>query len=103
MCDQYYLCSPDLRIETINVVDKNDKIELVYVPSHLYHIAFELYKNAMRAVIEYQGEGAKSYPNIETLIVKGKEDISIRITDRGGGISNIFIFNFWSSTLPNFY
>lgn len=103
LCDQYYLCSPDLRIETINVVDKNDKIELVYVPSHLYHIAFELYKNAMRAVIEYQGEGAKSYPNIETLIVKGKEDISIRITDRGGGIPNAKlpqVFKYMYSTAP---
>ena len=87
LCDQYYLCSPDATFECINKVDKNDKnIELVYVPSHLYHIAFELYKNAMRAIIECHGEAAKTYPNIQTLIVKGKEDLSIRITDFGGGI-----------------
>ena len=40
----------------------------------------------MRAVIEFHGEAAKSYPKIQTLIVKGKEDLTIRITDMGGGI-----------------
>ncbi len=39
----------------------------------------------MRAVIECHGEAAKSYPPVQTLIVKGQEDISIRITDFGGG------------------
>ena len=49
-------------------------------------MAFELYKNAMRAVIEHHGEAAKDYPSIKTVVVKGKEDLSIRITDFGGGI-----------------
>jgi len=105
LCDQYYLCSPDLELVTKNVVDKDsdDKIHLVYVPSHLYHIAFELYKNAMRAVIERHGEAAKSYPKIQTLIVKGKEDLSIRITDHGGGIPHSKlpqIFKYMYSTAP---
>jgi len=105
LCDQYYLCSPDLELETKNVVEKDsdDKINLVYVPSHLYHIAFELYKNAMRAIIEYHGEAAKSYPKIQTLIVKGKEDLSIRITDYGGGIPRSKlpqVFKYMYSTAP---
>jgi len=104
LCDQYYLCSPDATFECINKVDKNDKnIELVYVPSHLYHIAFELYKNAMRAIIECHGEAAKTYPNIQTLIVKGKEDLSIRITDFGGGIPHAKlpqVFKYMYSTAP---
>jgi len=105
LCDQYYLCSPDLELETKNVVEKDsdDKINLVYVPSHLYHIAFELYKNAMRAIIECHGEAAKSYPKIQTLIVKGKEDLSIRITDYGGGIPRSKlpqVFKYMYSTAP---
>jgi len=105
LCDQYYLCSPDLELETKNVFEKDsdNKINLVYVPSHLYHIAFELYKNAMRAIIEYHGEAAKSYPKIQTLIVKGKEDLSIRITDYGGGIPRSKlpqVFKYMYSTAP---
>lgn len=103
LCDQYYLASPDNEFFTKNVADKNDKIELVYVPSHLYHIAFELYKNAMRAVIEHHGEAAKQYPAIQTCVVKGKEDLSIRITDYGGGIPHqklSQVFKYMYSTAP---
>lgn len=103
LCDQYYLCSPDIDFVSINKVEKDEPIELVYVPSHLYHIAFELYKNAMRAVIEYHGEAAKTYPKLETLIVKGQEDLSIRITDYGGGISHTkipLVFRYMYSSAP---
>jgi pyruvate dehydrogenase kinase 2/3/4 len=105
LCDQYYLCSPDFELVTKNVIEKDsdNKINLVYVPSHLYHIAFELYKNAMRAIIEHHGEAAKTYPKIQTLIVKGKEDLSIRITDYGGGIPHSklsHVFKYMYSTAP---
>ena len=43
----------------------NDKIEFVYVPSHLYHILFELFKNAMRATIEHAGEDEIHFPAIK--------------------------------------
>jgi pyruvate dehydrogenase kinase 2/3/4 len=57
----------------------------------------------MRAVIECHGEAAKSYPKIQTLIVKGNEDLSIRITDFGGGISHTNVpkvFKYMYSTAP---
>lgn len=103
LCDQYYLCAPDIDFDCHNVIEKDKKIELVYVPSHLYHMAFELYKNAMRAIIEYHGIGAKTYPKIKTLVVKGKEDLSIRITDFGGGMSYRQVSQVWKymySTAP---
>jgi pyruvate dehydrogenase kinase 2/3/4 len=103
LCDQYYLSSPKAEYETKNTVEDGKKIEVVYVPSHLYHIAFELYKNAMRAVIEHHGQDAKSYPPIKTLLVKGKEDISIRISDNGGGIAFAklpMLFKYMYSTAP---
>lgn len=57
----------------------------------------------MRAIIECHGEAAKSYPKIQTLIVKGKEDLSIRITDYGGGIPRSKlpqVFKYMYSTAP---
>ena len=43
----------------------NDKIQFVYVPSHLYHVLFELFKNAMRATIEHAGEDEINFPSIK--------------------------------------
>lgn len=105
LCDQYYLCSPGFDLEMKNIIEPDSDIKLVYVPGHLYHIAFELYKNAMRAVIENYGEDAKEYPKIKTLLVKGREDVSIRITDFGGGIpqsklSHVFKYMYSSAPRP---
>ena len=57
----------------------------------------------MRAIIEYHGEAAKTYPKIQTLVIKGKEDLSIRITDFGGGIPHAklsHVFKYMYSTAP---
>ena len=46
--------------------EKDDAaIETVYIPSHLNHILFELFKNAIRATIETYGEEAKKFPKIK--------------------------------------
>lgn len=42
-------------------------------------MVFELFKNAMRAVVEHHGAAATDYPPIETLVVLGKEDITIKV------------------------
>ena len=55
-------------------------IQIVYVPSHLYHILFELFKNALRAVMEHHGTAAYSYPPVEVLVVKGDEDVTIKVS-----------------------
>lgn len=54
-------------------------IKIVYVPSHLYHMLFELFKNSMRAVIEHHGSTAEHHPPIEVTIVRGREDICIKV------------------------
>lgn len=79
LCDQYYLASPNLEIIEHNEHDKNDPIRIVYVPSHLYHMLFELFKNSMRAVMEHHGHDSTNIPPIKITIVKGKEDICVKV------------------------
>ncbi|KRY01351.1 [Pyruvate dehydrogenase (acetyl-transferring)] kinase, mitochondrial [Trichinella pseudospiralis] len=77
LCDRYYVTSPGIKIETINVLEPSQPISIVYVPSHLYHIMIELLKNALRAVVEEHGK-KDELPPITVRIVKGKEDLSIK-------------------------
>ncbi|KAE8234227.1 hypothetical protein CF326_g734 [Tilletia indica] len=62
-------------------------LTFMYVPSHLNHMLFELLKNSLRAVVERYGvENEDNFPPIKVIVVEGKEDITIKITDEGGGI-----------------
>lgn len=83
VCEEHYglfkgppvqlVCPPDLTF--------------MYVPSHLNHMLFELLKNSLRAVVERYGvEQEDNFPPIKVIVVEGKEDITIKISDEGGGI-----------------
>lgn len=122
LCDQYYLGAPEMEIIEHNgelkllmnstwsctetfwftELENSEPIKIVYVPSHLYHILFELFKNSMRAVMEtHQDSG--NIPPIRVTIVKGKEDISVKISDLGGGIARSQVdqlFKYMYSTAP---
>jgi pyruvate dehydrogenase kinase 2/3/4 len=104
LCEQYYLAAPDLAIEQHDTVHPKDaNITFTYVPSHLHHIMFELIKNSMRAVVEHHGSDNDNLPPIHIRIVKGKEDISLKISDRGGGIPRSLseqLFHYMYSTAP---
>jgi len=63
---------------------------------------FEIFKNSMRATME-TWENEDKVPDIEVQIVKSKHDISIKVSDQGGGINrsisdNIFLYLFTSAT-----
>ncbi|MEQ2230577.1 [Pyruvate dehydrogenase (acetyl-transferring)] kinase isozyme 2, partial [Ilyodon furcidens] len=77
LCDQYYLRSPDLVLQEMNHKKESDPISIVYVPSHLYHMLFELFKNAMRATIETH-ESSNNLPPIKVMVSLGGEDMSIK-------------------------
>jgi pyruvate dehydrogenase kinase 2/3/4 len=72
-------------------------IEFMYVPSHLNHMLFELLKNSLRAVVERFGSDYEDeYPPIKLVIAHGKEDITIKISDEGGGIPRSGIPLVWT-------
>ncbi|KAF3812940.1 hypothetical protein GH733_019282 [Mirounga leonina] len=78
-------------------------IQVVYVPSHLFHMLFELFKNSMRATVELYEDRKEAYPSVKTLVTLGKEDLSIKISDLGGGVPLRKIdrlFNYMYSTAP---
>lgn len=104
LCDQYYLASPELNLKTHNhPTENNSPIRIVYVPSHLYHILFEVFKNSMRAVMEHHGQDCLNIPPIETTIIRGREDICVKISDLGGGIPRSQadqLFKYMYSTAP---
>eukprot|EP00095_Tigriopus_kingsejongensis_P000220 snap_masked-scaffold55_size446313-processed-gene-1.5 protein:Tk00220 transcript:snap_masked-scaffold55_size446313-processed-gene-1.5-mRNA-1 annotation:"PREDICTED:" len=107
LCDQTYLSSPEMMLDIVNSTQQGlDVIEFVYVPSHLYHILFELFKNALRATIEHHGEDADEYPPVSVLVVQSHQDISIRLSDRGGGVprqisDNLFHYMYSTAPRPN--
>ncbi|XP_037349942.1 pyruvate dehydrogenase kinase, isozyme 2 isoform X2 [Talpa occidentalis] len=102
LCDKYYMASPDLEIQEVNASDTKQPIHMVYVPSHLYHMLFELFKNAMRATVESH-ESSLVLPPIKVMVALGEEDLSIKMSDRGGGVPLRKIerlFSYMYSTAP---
>lgn len=83
VCEEHYglFRAPPVQL----VCPKN--LTFMYVPSHLNHMLFELLKNSLRAVVERYGtDNEEHFPAIKVIVVEGKEDITIKISDEGGGI-----------------
>uniref|UniRef100_A0A8V5GLL0 Protein-serine/threonine kinase n=1 Tax=Melopsittacus undulatus TaxID=13146 RepID=A0A8V5GLL0_MELUD len=108
LCDKYYMSSPDLEIEEDGALlfpaasNTQQPISIVYVPSHLYHMLFELFKNAMRATVESH-ENSPRLPPIKVMVALGQEDLSIKMSDRGMGVPLRKIerlFSYMYSTAP---
>uniref|UniRef100_A0A3P8TX12 Protein-serine/threonine kinase n=1 Tax=Amphiprion percula TaxID=161767 RepID=A0A3P8TX12_AMPPE len=73
LCDRYYMNSPELILEEFN----GEPVTVVYVPSHLYHMVFELFKNAMRATMELYGDSI-DYPPVHARVALGSEDLTVK-------------------------
>ncbi|XP_058156621.1 pyruvate dehydrogenase (acetyl-transferring) kinase isozyme 1, mitochondrial isoform X1 [Dasypus novemcinctus] len=89
-------------VEVIKAKSPGQPIQVVYVPSHLYHMVFELFKNAMRATMEHHADKGV-YPPIQVHITLGNEDLTVKMSDRGGGVPLRKIdrlFNYMYSTAP---
>jgi hypothetical protein len=71
-----------------------------FIPSHLEYILLELLKNAFRATVEHHHIGKDAFyptdlPPVKILIATGKDYVTIRISDQGGGIPSDEKTNIW--------
>jgi len=93
VCEEHYAMFKGPPVQLI--CPKN--LSFPYVPGHLSHICFELLKNSLRAVVERFGpDNEDHFPPIKVIVVEGKEDITIKISDEGGGIPRSAIPLIWT-------
>lgn len=71
-------------------------LNFMYVPGHLSHMLFETLKNSLRAVVERHGQDKEDFPVTKVVVAEGKEDITIKISDEGGGIPRSAIPLVWT-------
>lgn len=80
-----------------------EDLNFMYVPGHLVHMLFETLKNSLRATVENQMRlnpdkdiDDLEFPPIKIIIAEGEEDITIKISDEGGGIPRSAIPLIWT-------
>ena len=74
----------------------SEHLNFMYVPGHLAHMLFETLKNSLRAVVERYGADHENFPVTKVIVAEGKEDITIKISDEGGGIPRSSIPYVWT-------
>uniref|UniRef100_A0A3B4XE43 Protein-serine/threonine kinase n=1 Tax=Seriola lalandi dorsalis TaxID=1841481 RepID=A0A3B4XE43_SERLL len=79
LCEKYYLAAPELKIDEFNMKAPKKPIQVVYVPSHLFHMLFELFKNSMRATVELHENSKEGLPPVKAKVTLGKEDLSVKV------------------------
>lgn len=90
LCELHYGVCPDFVI--------NGHLDTVfpYIDVHLEYILFELLKNAFRATAERSRRvSTPVIAPVEITIAKGKEDVTIRLRDEGGGIPDNRLQQVW--------
>lgn len=67
-----------------------------YVPHHLHYMVSELVKNSCRATVErHLNNPGTPLGTIKVVIVKGAQDVTIKVADRGGGIPRSKMSKIW--------
>ncbi|KAI0066267.1 alpha-ketoacid dehydrogenase kinase N-terminal domain-containing protein [Artomyces pyxidatus] len=67
------------------IIEGHLDTKFAYIREHLEYIIFELLKNSMQATVA-KHSGAAQLPPILVTIVAGVDNISMRISDQGGGL-----------------
>ncbi|KAK7328562.1 hypothetical protein VNO77_22673 [Canavalia gladiata] len=97
ICCREYGSAPDVHIYG------DPDFSFPYVSAHLHLMVFELVKNSLRAVQERFMDSDK-VPPIRIIVADGIEDVTIKVSDEGGGIPRSGlpkIFTYLYSTARN--
>lgn len=92
VCEDHYGLFEAPKIQLICKPD----LDFMYVPGHLSHMLFETLKNSLRAVVERHGAEKEDFPVTKVIVAEGREDITIKISDEGGGIPRSSIPLVWT-------
>eukprot|EP01126_Amoeba_proteus_P013677 TRINITY_DN15869_c0_g1_i3.p1 TRINITY_DN15869_c0_g1~~TRINITY_DN15869_c0_g1_i3.p1 ORF type:complete len:405 (-),score=63.28 TRINITY_DN15869_c0_g1_i3:139-1353(-) len=100
LCYQNFMLAPKVQVITASMNDTgifnpDAPLMVTCAPSHLYHILFELIKNSLRATVECHGS-SNSLPKVRVVLAKGEEDVTIKISDEGGGIPRSGVPHLWT-------
>ena len=95
ICELKYGVRPSL------VVSGDLDATFAYVPVHLEYIITELLKNAFRATVETKAEREAIEVTI-AVAPEAENGVTIRIRDRGGGISPSHLPSIWSYSFTTF-
>lgn len=90
ICLREYGGSPDVSVYG------DPSFTFAYVPSHLHHMVFELVKNSLRAVQDRYEDADTDAPPIRLVVAEGAEDITIKVSDEGGGIPRSGLPKIWT-------
>jgi len=102
LCERCYLHSPPLDLKSHNLTE-DSPISVNHVPSHIYYITFEVIKNAMQATVNHNWDSLHNLPPIRVLVCQSVDDITIKISDLGGGVDRVTSEKMWKylySTTP---
>eukprot|EP00478_Filoreta_tenera_P000471 GABV01000473.1.p1 GENE.GABV01000473.1~~GABV01000473.1.p1 ORF type:complete len:231 (+),score=60.49 GABV01000473.1:614-1306(+) len=91
ICQRVYGDAPEV------VIHDGQGVRIRHIPAHLYYIFFELLKNSMRAVMERSGDSL-DVPEVHVIIVQSSDEVTIKISDQGGGIPRSMLPKLFSYT-----
>jgi len=90
ICLRRYGSAPEVEVYA------DEDFTFSYVPEHLHHMLFELVKNSLRSVQERFQDSHEDPPPIRVIIATGGEDVTIKVSDEGGGIPRSGLHRIWT-------